>query len=102
MRACSPLLPGGDASRLIQLSGLSGALVIRASLISAAGFGVTLLDCDSVVSHPFLGLMHQLEANYSLIILPEGPANGGTWHLRASPDSGAALWIIRQIGARCV
>lgn len=68
-----------------------------ASLFAAAGVGVTLLDCDSVVSHPFLGVLDQLSEDYSLIILPEGPANGGTWHLRASPDSGAALWVIRQI-----
>lgn len=34
---------------------------------------------------------------YALITLPESPANGGMWHLRASNPGSAALWVISQI-----
>lgn len=68
-----------------------------AARLSTAGVGVTVLDADCVVTRPFLPTLVALERKYALVVLREGPANGGTWHLRASAPSGAALWIIRQI-----
>jgi hypothetical protein len=70
-------------------------------LFSRAGVGCTLLDIDVIIRHDVLALLRAYEAHYSLIILREGrDANGGVWHLRASPPHGAGLWIIEQIERR--
>lgn len=50
-----------------------------------------------MVTRPFLPVLASLERKYALVVLREGPANGGTWHLRASPPHSAALWVIRQV-----
>ncbi len=71
-----------------------------AALLAEAGVSVTLLDADTVITQDFLPVLRQLEREYALIVLGEGPANGGLWHLRASNTSSAALWVIRQIERR--
>ena len=71
-----------------------------AALIAQAGVGVTLLDADTVITRNFLPVLKELEPEYALIGLGEGPMNGGTWHLRASNGSSAALWVIKEIERR--
>jgi hypothetical protein len=71
-----------------------------AALFAQAGVGITLLDADTVITRDFLPLLKDLEREYALVVLGEGPANGGLWHLRASNTSSAALWVIRQIERR--
>jgi Nucleotide-diphospho-sugar transferase len=70
------------------------------ALFSAAGFGCTLLDADTVIQQDFMPLLKEFEKEYSLINLGEGIANGGMWHLRASNASSAGLWVIKQIERR--
>lgn len=71
-----------------------------AARLAEAGVGVTLLDADTVLTRNMLPVLKQLEREYALIGLGEGPMNGGTWHLRASNSSSAALWVIKQIERR--
>ena len=95
-----------------------------AALLAEAGVSVTLLDADTVITRDFLPVLKELERDYALICLGESPVratlwmlccyghaelaysilpyqvNGGTWHLRASNSSSAALWVIKQIERR--
>ena len=71
-----------------------------AALFAEAGVSVTLLDADTVFTRDFLPILKSYEQDYALIVLGEGPANGGLWHLRASNSSGAALWVIKQVERR--
>ena len=71
-----------------------------AALFAEAGVGVTLLDADTVITQDILPVLRELERDYALIVLGEGPANGGLWHLRSSNSSGAALWVIKQVERR--
>ena len=71
-----------------------------AALIAEAGVGVTLLDADTVITRDFLPVLKELSREYALIGLGEQPMNGGTWHLRASNGSSAALWVIKEIERR--
>jgi hypothetical protein len=71
-----------------------------AALFAESGVGVTLLDADTVITRDFLPLLQQYERDYALVVLGEGPANGGLWHLRASNASSAALWVIKQVERR--
>ena len=71
-----------------------------ASLLSEAGVSVTLMDADSIITHDFVPILRNLEREYALIALGEGPINGGLWHLRASNSSSAALWVIKQVERR--
>lgn len=70
------------------------------ALFAAAGIGVTLLDADSIITRDFLPLLVEYEKEYSLVVMREFPANGGVWHLRASNESSAGLWVIKQIERR--
>ena len=71
-----------------------------AALIAQAGVGVTLLDADTVITRDFLPVLKELSREFALIGLGEHPMNGGTWHLRASNSSSAALWVIKEIERR--
>lgn len=71
-----------------------------AALLAEAGVSVTLLDADTIVTQDFVPVLRNLERDYALIVLGEGPANGGLWHLRASNSSSAALWVIKQVERR--
>jgi len=59
-----------------------------------------ILDADTVITRDFMPHLLRFEREFSLIVLREGIANGGMWHLRASQSGSAALWIIRQIERR--
>lgn len=82
-------------------SSMTDLWVVRyhtAAAFSEAGFGVTLMDADCAVTNNFMPYLKQMEVEYALVVLQEGPANGGLWHLRASKSkASAALWIIKQI-----
>lgn len=71
-----------------------------AALLAEAGVSVTLLDADTIIKQDFVPVLRRLERDYALIVLGEGPANGGLWHLRASNSSSAALWVIKQVERR--
>lgn len=71
-----------------------------AALLAEAGVSVTLLDADTILTQDFVPVLRRLERDYALIVLGEGPANGGLWHLRASNSSSAALWVIKQVERR--
>jgi hypothetical protein len=71
-----------------------------AALFAEAGVSVTLLDADTIITRDFLPILKAYEKDYALIVLGEGPANGGLWHLRASNSSSAALWVIKQVERR--
>jgi len=70
------------------------------ALVAAAGCACTLLDSDTVITRDFMPLLREYEKTYALIHLGEGIVNGGMFHLRASNNSAAGLWIIRQVERR--
>jgi hypothetical protein len=76
-----------------------------AALLARRGVSVTLLDSDTVIMRPeVFELLTDLEKKYALIVLGEGPMNGGMWHLRGAQTSvlTPSIWIIEQVYHRSV
>jgi hypothetical protein len=54
----------------------------------------------ALTTHSVRPAIIELEKTYPLIHLGEGIVNGGMFHLAASNNSAAALWVIRQVERR--
>ena len=62
---------------------------------------MTLLDSDTIIMRPeVFGLLREMEKEHALIVLGEGPMNGGMWHLRGSKTPNVltpSIWVIEQV-----
>ena len=67
------------------------------------GTGVNLLhlDTDSTfLSDPYVQLKAAPLAQFSLLILPEAPANGGMWYAQNTSRGSGAAWVISEVARR--
>ena len=74
-----------------------------AARLLGAGVNVLHVDTDmALLRDPYLALKAPPLSEYSLVVLPEKPANGGLWYAQASARGAGAHWVMEEVVRRTV